>query len=215
MNIAGVDEAGKGSVIGSMFVAGVMIEETSLRRLEHMGVRDSKVISPNRRALLAVRIQKICNYHVHEVTAGQIDELRRIMTMNEIVVKAHASVLRTLKPDRAYIDASDVDAGRFAERVMAESGVVNVIAEHKADKNHLIVSAASIIAKVARDTWIKELQKGLGLKIGSGYPSDQTTVKFLRSWLLEYRQLPIFARHTWKTAQNVLTECGKDMEMTI
>lgn len=45
MKIAGVDEAGKGSVIGSMFVAGVMIEETSLRRLENMGVKDSKVIS--------------------------------------------------------------------------------------------------------------------------------------------------------------------------
>ncbi len=215
MKIAGVDEAGKGSVIGSMFVAGVMIEETSLRRLENMGVKDSKVISPNRRALLAVRIQKICNYHVHEVTAGQIDELRRIMTMNEIVVKAHAHVLRNLKPDRAYIDASDVDASRFAERVTAESGVANVIAEHKADKSHPIVSAASIIAKVARDKWIKELENRVGRKIGSGYPSDQTTVKFLRSWLREYRQLPIFTRHSWKTAQNVLAQCGKDMEMVI
>lgn len=215
MNIAGVDEAGKGSVIGPMFVAGVMIEETSLRRLEHMGVKDSKVISPNRRALLAVRIQKICNYHVHEVTAGQIDELRRIMTMNEIVVKAHARVLRKLNPDWAYVDASDVDAERFAERVMAESGVVNVIAEHKADKSHPIVSAASIIAKVSRDTWIKELENRVGYKIGSGYPSDQTTMQFLKSWLLEYRQLPMFTRHSWKTAQNALTQCGKDGETVI
>jgi ribonuclease HII len=215
MKIAGVDEAGKGSVVGSMFVAGVIIEETSLRRLENMGVKDSKVILPNRRALLAVRIQKVCTYCVHEVTAEQIDELRSIMTMNEIVVKAHARVLRKLKPDRAYVDASDVDTSRFAERVATESGVVSVIAEHKADKSYPIVSAASIIAKVTRDKWIKELEDRVGLKIGSGYPSDQTTIKFLRSWLREYGKLPIFTRHSWKTAQNALTQYENDTGMLI
>ncbi len=141
---------------------------------------------------------------------NKLTNLRCIMTMNEIVVKAHARVLQHLKPDRAYIDASDVDASRFAERVTTESGVVNVIAEHKADKSRPIVSAASIIAKVTRDKWIKELEDSVGLKIGSGYPSDQTTIKFLRSWLREYGQLPIFTRHSWKTAQNVLTQGGKD-----
>jgi len=204
MKIVGVDEAGKGPVIGSMFVAGVMIDETSLRRIGNMGVRDSKVISLKRRELLAVRIRKICDCFVHEITATQIDELRRIMTMNEIVMKAHAHVLRNLKPDCAYIDASDVDASRFAESVTRESGVVNVVAEHKADKTRPIVSAASIIAKVARDKWIRELEERVGLKIGSGYPSDPTTREFLRSWVCEYGQLPDFARHSWKTAQNVL-----------
>jgi len=204
MKIAGVDEAGKGPVIGSMFVAGVMIDETSLRRLGNMGVKDSKAISPKRRELLAIRLRKMCDYCVHEITAAQIDELRRIITMNEIVMKAHAHVLRNLKPDCAYIDASDVDASRFAESVTRESGVINVVAEHKADKTRPIVSAASIIAKVSRDKWIKELEEKVGQNIGSGYPSDPTTIKFLRGWVSEYGQLPNFTRNSWKTAQDIL-----------
>src|SRR5674476_1062475 len=95
--------------------------------------------------------------------------------MNDIVVRGHAQSLRRLKPDVAFVDAADVNESRFSKRVMEESGIEDVIAEHKADLNHAIVSAASIIAKVRRDSSIKTLQSSLGVDIGSGcllYTSD-------------------------------------------
>ena len=163
MKLAGVDEAGKGAVLGSLFVAGVSIDSSALKYLERMGLKDSKVLSPKRREFLSKRIEKVCAVQLQEVTAEQIDELRAILTMNDIVVKGHAQSLRRLKPDVAFVDAADVDASRFSRRVTEESGINEVIAEHKADSNHAIVSAASIIAKVRRDSSIKTLQSSLGV----------------------------------------------------
>jgi ribonuclease HII len=80
---------------------------------------------------------------------------------------------------------------------------MEVVAEHRADKNHLVVAAASILAKVERDRSVREIEKSLGLKIGSGYPSDPATVRFLEEWVKEHGELPPFARKSWKTAERV------------
>lgn len=210
MKVAGVDEAGKGAVLGSLFVAGVSIDSSALKYLERMGLKDSKVLSPKRREFLSKRIEKVCAVQLQEVTAKQIDELRAILTMNDIVVKGHAQSLRRLKPDVAFVDAADVNESRFSKRVMEESGTENVIAEHKADLNHAIVSAASIIAKVRRDSSIKTLQSSLGVDIGSGYPSDARTITFLKNWLDERGDFPPGTRRSWKTAQNLLAATLKD-----
>ncbi len=205
-----MDEAGKGAVLGSLFVAGVSIDSSALKYLERMGLKDSKVLSPKRREFLSKRIEKVCAVQLQEVTAEQIDELRAILTMNDIVVKGHAQSLRRLKPDVAFVDAADVNESRFSKRVMEESGTENVIAEHKADLNHAIVSAASIIAKVRRDSSIKTLQSSLGVDIGSGYPSDARTITFLKNWLDERGDFPPGTRRSWKTAQNLLAATLKD-----
>lgn len=205
-----MDEAGKGAVLGSLFVAGVSIDSSALKYLERMGLKDSKVLSPKRREFLSKRIEKVCAVQLQEVTAKQIDELRAILTMNDIVVRGHAQSLRRLKPDVAFVDAADVNESRFSKRVMEESGTENVIAEHKADLNHAIVSAASIIAKVRRDSSIKTLQSSLGVDIGSGYPSDARTITFLKNWLDERGDFPPGTRRSWKTAQNLLAATLKD-----
>ena len=80
---------------------------------------------------------------------------------------------------------------------------MEVFAEHRADRNHLVVAAASILAKVERDRSIREIEKNLGLKIGSGYSSDPTTVLFLEEWVKEHGDLPPFARKSWKTAERI------------
>lgn len=205
-----MDEAGKGAVLGSLFVAGVSIDSSALKYLERMGLKDSKVLSPKRREFLSKRIEKVCAVQLQEVTAEQIDELRAILTMNDIVVKGHAQSLRRLKPDVAFVDAADVNESRFSKRVTEESGIEDVIAEHKADLNHAIVSAASIIAKVRRDSSIKTLQSSLGVDIGSGYPSDARTITFLKNWLDERGDFPPGTRRSWKTAQNLLAATLKD-----
>jgi len=205
MKLAGVDEAGKGAVLGSLFVAGVCIDSSGLKYLERMGLKDSKALSVKRREFLSKRIEKVCAVKLQEITAQQIDELRTVLTVNDILVRGHAQALRYLKPDLAFVDAADVNESRFSERVKEASGIKKVIAEHNADTNYAIVSAASIIAKVSRDTSVRALERSLGVTIGSGYPSDVTTISFLKKWLNARGDLPPETRRSWKTAQNLFS----------
>lgn len=205
MKLAGVDEAGKGPVIGSMIVAGVMVQEDMLPMLERMGVRDSKAISPKKREFLASQIKEVGICYTLELSASEIDALRKKTTMNEIVVESHVRVLKQLKPDEAFLDAADVDADRFAKKVQAGYGKnIKITSEHNADVKYPLVSAASIIAKVRRDETVQELERLLGKNIGSGYPSDIRTIDFLDDWIKEHDSLPSFVRHSWKTAKNAL-----------
>lgn len=205
MLLLGADEAGKGPVIGSMFVAGLVIEEERLFDLAGFGVKDSKQLSPARREILARKITRIAaDLYILEVGPQVIDELRTVMTMNEIMVRSFSKVLARLHADRAILDAADVDARRFADRVKAASKTaMEVIAEHKADQRHKIVSAASILAKVSRDASMRELEETTNCIIGSGYPHDQITLNFLKEWVKENRDLPPCARHSWATAQRI------------
>jgi ribonuclease HII len=205
MLILGADEAGKGPVIGSMFIAGLVIEEEKLFDLAAFGVKDSKQLSPAKREILARKITQIStDIFILEVQPQIIDELRKVMTMNDIMVRSFAQVVAKLCADRAILDAADVDAARFAERVRSTSKTtMNLIAEHKADERHHVVSAASILAKVRRDASMRELESILGCKIGSGYPHDQDTLTFLCNWVKEKKELPPCARHSWATAQRI------------
>lgn len=206
--IAGIDEAGKGPVLGPMCVAGVLIDEKKLDTLAQMGVKDSKQLTAKRREVLAGEIKKLADkYFILEVSASQIDELRKVMTMNEIMVVCYAKVLEALKPDHAFVDAADVIAERFGENIKKKySREIKLTSEHNADDKYPIVSAASILAKVHRDALIKMLEKNVGVEIGSGYPSDPKTIKFLEGWIQEHGSLPDFARSSWETSQRLLSK---------
>ena len=206
MLVAGVDEAGKGPVIGPMIVAGVVIEENRLPELKKLGVKDSKVLSPMRRNYLASKIRELVDdYFILEISARQIDEFRKIMTMNQVMVICHAKVLDQLGPQKAYLDASDVNEERFGENVSKKHRAsIEIIAKHKADDLFPIVSAASILAKVRRDRCVREIEKTIGLPLGSGYPSDPKTRKFLEKWIKEHGSFPDIVRHSWKTSENLL-----------
>jgi len=205
MLLMGADEAGKGPVVGSMFVAGLVIDEERLFDLAAFGVRDSKQLAPAKREILAKKIMRIATDHyILEVPPQIIDELRGVMTMNDIMVRSFSQVVAKLHAHRAILDAADVDAARFAARVRSASETkMELIAEHKADERHQIVSAASILAKVRRDASMRELEAQLGCKIGSGYPHDKDTLNFLADWLKEKHDLPPCARHSWATAQRI------------
>ncbi len=205
MLLLGADEAGKGPVIGSMFVAGLVIEEDKLFDLAGFGVKDSKLLTPAKREILAKKINGIAtDQYILEVKPNVIDELRLVMTMNDIMVRSFSTVVARLHADRAILDAADVNAQRFADRVKAASKTtMDLVAEHKADQRHHVVSAASILAKVRRDASMRELEEAMHCKIGSGYPHDQDTINFLNEWVKENRQLPPCARHSWATAQRI------------
>jgi ribonuclease HII len=206
MLLLGVDEAGKGPVVGSMFVAGLVIDEERLFDLAALGVKDSKQLTPVKREILAKKITRVVHdLYILEVQPNVIDELRSVMTMNDIMVRSFAQVLQRLTcANRAILDAADVNEERFAQRVRKASGTaMDILAEHKADSKYQIVSAASILAKVRRDQSIRDLEKILGCTIGSGYPGDSQTIDFLGRWVKEHRELPTCARRTWATAQRI------------
>lgn len=198
----GVDEAGRGPVIGSVFVAGV----ADFEGLAELGVKDSKRLSPARREYLARRIEEATETFVVELTAREIDERRREQTLNEIMVELFSHVLLHFRPDRALVDAADVKPERFASnlRSLCRAGgaePIEIIAEWRADERYPLVSAASIIAKVHRDRSIRELEAELGTEIGSGYPADPRTIHFLKELLRagEREDLPRYVRQSWRT----------------
>jgi ribonuclease HII len=201
--ICGVDEAGKGSVLGPMVIAAVGISSEDI--LEGIRVRDSKLLSAKERERLYKIIKKKCQVATVRLDAQQIDIMRRDMTLNEAVARSHAQVIIKLSPDYAYLDACDVNTFRYAE--MVKNHLVQpceIISEHHADEKFPVVSAASIIAKVTRDRAIATLAKKYGT-IGSGYPSDPVTIHFLNSYIDEYSVPPPIARKSWKTVSAILS----------
>jgi ribonuclease HII len=202
--ICGVDEAGKGSVLGPMVIAAVGISSDDI--LKEIRVRDSKLLSAKERERLYKIIKKKCQVATVRLDAQQIDILRRDMTLNEAVARAHAQVIVKLSPDCAYLDACDVNTFRYAE--MVKNHLVlpcEIISEHHADGKFPVVSAASIIAKVTRDRAIATLAKKYGT-IGSGYPSDPVTLGFLNSYIDEHHVPPPIARKSWKTVSAILSK---------
>ena len=215
MRIVGIDEAGKGPVIGPMCIGGVLADKDKIDSLKNLGVADSKKLTPKKREHLSHQIKKYAyRVYVFEISPSQIDELRKVMSMNQIMVLGFSRVLEELQPDIAYVDAADVNAARFGTNLKAQyaqkfpekAKELSIVSEHQADATYPVVSAASIIAKVRRDELIKELEKRIGIDFGSGYPSDPKTKRFLEDWSREHDTLPEFVRHSWKTALNVLKE---------
>jgi ribonuclease HII len=208
MLISGVDEAGRGPVIGPLVIAGVLFDEKDLPKLVELGVKDSKLLSPQKRETLATQIRKmalIC--HTLCLSPAEIDFVveskRRLHKLNRLEAQAMAKVIAILKPDTVYVDASDILPDRFAEHIAENlSFTPKIVCEHKADANYAIVSAASIIAKVERDKAISKLQKKHG-NIGCGYPHDPNTIKFLENWIKKFGEYPDFVRKSWKTAKRI------------
>ena len=196
----GVDEAGKGPVLGSMFAAAVRCEPTALPD----GVGDSKAIAPARREELAVRIREVAAVGVAEIPVQRIDDPET--DMNALTVVAHAEALDPVATDGlgGTVDAGDANADRFGERVAARVGAdVSLAAEHGADASDPLVGAASIVAKVERDAHVERLAETYG-EVGSGYPSDPTTRAFLREYVDQNDGLPTCARTSWSTCDDVL-----------
>lgn len=194
--IAGLDEAGKGCVMGSLFVAGVCCDEDTENVLKSIGVKDSKKLKHSKRVELAEKIKEIARVEVLRIEAKRLNELMNYKTLNEILRDCYIELINKLKPKIAYIDCPDVNPKRFSE-IIEKSTDVKVVAEHRADEKYPIVSAASIIAKVEREKEIEKLKRIYG-NFGSGYASDVKTREYLKS-LIESGRIPDFVRRKWKT----------------
>jgi len=190
----GVDEAGRGSVIGPLVVCS--FAAVSQNDLIELGVKDSKDLSKKRRNELYEVLVKM----PHNVIICQPERIDNSNNLNHLEVELFAEALSVMPPGEIMLDACDVDASRFARNVSNLSNL-NCLAEHKADENHPEVSAASIIAKVTRDRCVDELSVKLNMDLGSGYPSDPKT-KLAVTELVKGEFPHDCLRWSWKTVTN-------------
>lgn len=212
MKVLGIDEAGRGPVLGSMFVAGVMVDETE-EELEGIDVKDSKKLSDKKRERLFDEVREFGDVFLEEITGSEIDDLREVMSLNDIELKTFADVIKQADPDKVIMDLPEPDAEKFINKIknMLPNNLqeIEFIAEHKADDNYPIVSAASIIAKTERENHISRLKQKYGEEIGSGYPHDQPTREFLRKYYTESGEFPEETRMSWNSVQKLKKEASQ------
>jgi ribonuclease HII len=201
--IVGVDEAGRGPVLGPLVVGAVAVPDPAILPDD---VDDSKALAAETRERVEETLGETDGIETTTVSVdpATIDESEA--TMNELTRVAQIQAVERVVTDGATVrvDAGDVDAGRCGRRIAAGIAAnVDVIAEHRADERYAVVGAASVVAKVERDAAMTELAADHGA-VGSGYPSDPTTREFLASYVAANETLPPFARESWQTCADVL-----------
>ena len=204
MKICGIDDAGRGSMIGPLVIAGISIKKKDLKKLRSIGVRDSKKLTPEVREILYKKILKIVdNYNVIRITPRTIDRSVFKHNLNHLEAKNMAKIVLKLKSDVSYVDSCDVDYKRFGREISLLSSNAKIKSYHHADSRFVTVAAASIIAKVSRDRSIHRLNKNFDL--GSGYPSDKKTVRVLKK-ILSKKKSKTFIRMSWKPVQKIISK---------
>lgn len=207
MLVLGIDDAGRGPVIGPMVIAGCLIDDKLEKELKTLGVRDSKQLTPKRREILSKVIKEkaetfeIIIIHPNEIDGREEDGLG----LNELEAVAMAKIINKINKGfnemKVIVDCPSVNIAKFTDYLKTKIknlSNLRISCEHKADVNHLAVSAASIIAKSVRELEMDKLREKYGTEIGSGYPSDPATCRFLEKHARTHKDSGIF-RQTWAT----------------
>lgn len=214
---AGVDDAGRGPIIGPLVIGGVSLPRDRITDLLNLGVKDSKLLTPSTRVRLAKRIKRVVTgTSLREIQPQEIDDVvlhgRKLRKLNFLEAKVMAEVINELHPSEVYVDASDVNEKRYGEDIRSfltdNLRTIKIISEHHADRNYPQVSAASIIAKVHRDEVIDQLHAEYG-DFGSGYITDPKTMNFLRRYRRSHNAYPQIVRLSWKTAKEIESELAQ------
>ncbi len=191
--ICGVDEAGKGPVLGPLVVAAVAVDNA--KDIQDLGIKDSKQLTPEKRKELSNLIKNKFSFAIEIIEAERVDEYRRQNKLNDLNREAFEKLIST----------ADVNEHRFGKQIkeqLTNEKDTDVISMHKADAKIDVVAAASIIAKETRENEIMKLKKEIG-DFGSGYPSDERTIKFLKSFYADNGKWPTGTRKSWKTVERI------------
>ena len=207
MLVGGVDEAGRGSLLGPMGLAIVVLDPKRQGELLRIGVRDSKKLSnANRRRLVPRILEMTTRFSVLLAPHWSIDMfLRRTgkdVSLNKLELVLMAKLISRHCPDVLFVDSPDPRPRRFSNmlsRVVSMMGCKSTImASNGADVRIPVVAAASILAKVARDDEIARYSEAYG-NVGSGYPHDPRTISFVENWERDFGEPPFFTRLGWRT----------------
>ncbi len=204
MFILGIDEAGRGPLIGDMFVVAVALSSDDLTTLAEAGVRDSKKLSPTARVRLFNVIITYSKYlFIRRFPPDMID----LNNINLLFINAIKSSVKTayalgIEPSEIYVDSTSNTQKIIDSLIKLVRKDTKLIVEYKADEKYVAVASASIIAKVLRDAYIGYLKTTYG-DFGSGYPSDFRTIKWVEEVLRSSGSLPPIIRKSWKTIKKL------------
>lgn len=210
MLFLGIDEAGKGPVIGPLSIVGCLITEDQSGNLREFKVKDSKDLTPKRREFMEKRIrnnsESIESQIIHPEEID--DRLSKGSNMNFLEAEKVAEIINKLnvysEQIKVVVDCPSVGISKWKELLMTKIDKLSnleIVCEHKADKNHVSVSAASIIAKNIREKEMNSLKEKFGHEMGSGYASDPATSDFVKRYAKKYGDKGLF-RKSWKTWKN-------------
>lgn len=200
MLLCGIDEAGRGPVIGPMVMAGVVIDEKDSDALRELGVKDSKLLSPAQRERLFSQITKsVMRHKIVILQPKEIDAAvgGKGINLNWFEANAAAELINDLAPGKVVLDCPSPNIAAFSSYIKERlkwPAQVDLLCAHHADRDHPVVGAASILAKVTRDSLIEDIKKQIGVDFGSGYPADPITAEFLKK---NWDKHPGIFRHSW------------------
>jgi len=206
--LGGIDEAGRGPVLGPMVMAIVAIKPQDEPFLKRIGVKDSKLLTKKKRDELYSIITNKFDFKILIISPTQIDEHVRSETSSLNMLEAETSsklinLMANLNFKEVIVDLPAKNKETYVNKIKSNlKKPVPIKAEFKADVNYLVVGAASILAKVTRDNEIQKMEKTLNIKLGSGYPSDKTTRLCVENHLNELKKNN-FIRQSWKTLDTV------------
>ena len=230
--IIGIDEAGRGPILGPMVIAAVAVDDDEY--LREIGVRDSKTYTPGSRERTFSLLESNAIYSVEIIRAEEIDRKRKEMTLNEIEVKAFVlalgkiyekvspgfnDIFEMICASITYVDSCDVNEERFAKNIAGtliktygdvspgrdrEEILGHIVSKHKADVRFPVVSAASVIAKTFREREVRKMKEALGEDFGSGYPSDPRTRDYLEDYYRRNKAFPPYTRKSWNTVNKII-----------
>ena len=212
MKILGIDEAGRGCVLGPLVVGAFCCDKEQLDAVVETGATDSKKLSVKKREKILGLLPALGSCETIEISPKQIDN----GNINRLEEQAFIKLILRFRPDMVYIDAPTHPAGipnfvkrlDFALRHHFQKLPAFVI-EPKADLNYPIVGAASIVAKVNRDSHIKPLNAG------SGYPSDPKTRIWIKGFFERKELLHQSIRQRWGTVQTLEQEVLNEAKNSI
>ncbi len=205
MRILGLDEAGRGSVLGPLVIGAFCCEDGQDEVLREAGAEDSKMLSAKKRERIREALRPLGDPEVVEISAVEIDQ----GNLNTLEETAFIALIRKHKPDRVFIDAPVHPRGipKLLKRLQAATAdlepVPSFVVEPKADHTYAVVGAASIFAKVRRDASMKELSAKHAADLGSGYPSDPKSRTWIKGFLQTDQPLPACVRTRWGTIENL------------
>ncbi len=201
MKILGLDEAGRGCVLGPLVVGGFLAESADEHGIREAGADDSKRLSHRRRLAVRAALDGLGRSLLREISPAAIDA----GNINALEEHAFASMIAEVAPDRVIIDAPCNPRGipaferRLSQHVADLGGAVpEMIVQPKADATFPICGAASIFAKLRRDEAIAALGP-----VGSGYPSDPVTRAWLQDFIRHGKPFPSCVRTRWGTIENL------------
>eukprot|EP00922_Rhytidocystis_sp_ex-Travisia-forbesii_P044988 GHVS01067070.1.p1 GENE.GHVS01067070.1~~GHVS01067070.1.p1 ORF type:complete len:326 (-),score=39.26 GHVS01067070.1:14-991(-) len=223
----GIDEAGRGPVLGHLNYACFYCPYENELLLKELEVDDSKKLTEDQRHAMYKAIKSrpdAFGYMVHGTPPQHLSACmlrRNKYNLNEISHDTAMWMIRQVQAAGVNVKQVFVDTvgrpGPYQTKLQAAFPTMEVTVAEKADSLYPVVSAASICAKVTRDRLLKEWRPDTALsscssseppEVGSGYPGDPSTKKFLDDHFDKLFGYPTLVRFSWATAKDRIANDG-------